>query len=313
MKTRILRTFVLSVAVVAGSVSCGGDAASPTAPEGPDTGPDETELPASFAGKIVFVRETGEGPQGDQLMVMDADGTGVASLGVSGVVPDVNPDGQRVAYNRSGNIFVFDLGTEEETLVATSGTNIRPSWSPDGNRILFWSDRTGSKELFTMNPDGSGVTQLTDDPDVEFLEADWSPDGRRIVFRRCSPCNLWLMDAEGTNQEPLLELPDPPSNPQWSPDGSRIALNVDIQSEGPNRDVFVVDADGTNLVRVTTAPGPDNAPHWSPDGNTIVLSGATDLDTRTTGLFTVRPDGTGRELFLNDAGGPTFGPAPDGG
>ncbi|MGH7558418.1 MAG: TolB family protein [Gemmatimonadota bacterium] len=271
----------------------GGGGGSPTAP-----GPDPPILPNTFAGKVLFLR----GPSGG-LMAMNSNGSEVVSLGVRASQPDVAPDGRRVAYERDGVIFVFDLGTGAERPVSSNGLSIGPSWSPDGNQILFWSGRTGQNEVWVMDADGSNPTRLTDGGG-ENLEGDWSPDGSRIVFRRNTGDggDLWVMNADGSNPEPLFGLPGQDANAQWSPDGSKIAFDhVGAEPSGaPNVDVFVIDADGSNLVRLTSDPAEDWAPNWSPDGSRIAFFHIpADHDSN---IMTVGADGSGLVTLL---GGPT--------
>lgn len=293
-------------------VSCGGSEGGSSNGGGNPAGPEPTIRPSSLVGKIVFARASGGR---NTLMVMNAEGSGVASLGVDGVQPDVSRDGRRVAYQRGRDLFALDVTTGIETRVATSGSNVSAAWSPDGNRILFWSDRTGVKQLWVVNSDGSSAVRLTDGGG-EHHEGDWSPDGSRIVFRRVGEGDaggdLWVMNADGTGQERLLGLPGQQGNAQWSPDGRRIAFDsVTPNPPGPpNVDVFVIGADGTNLVRLTTDSAEDWAPSWSPDGSRVAFftfrAGAQNAD-----IYTVRSDATAVTPLLagstNDQG-PAYGP-----
>jgi Tol biopolymer transport system component len=95
------------------------------------------------------------------------------------------------------------------------------SWSPDGTRIAFESDRdsSGSLDIYVMDADGSQVTRLTSGPGGESDPA-WSPDGQRIVYS--GQGGLYTMNADGTSQ--TLLLAGLGARPVWSPDGTKIAF-----------------------------------------------------------------------------------------
>lgn len=286
--------------------SCGGDgtASSPTEP----TSPPSIALPSTFMGQVVFSRVQGST---NVLMAMNPDATGVASLGVQGFKPNVSPNGRKIVYNTPAeNIAVLDLGTGQETVVATRA--IAPRWSPDG-KIVFWKLDSVPKDIWVMNADGSGAVRLTNGGG-ENLEADFSPDGSRIVFRRNTGDggDLWVMNADGTAASLLYAGDRQDSDARWSPDGTRIAFVRIVLSPtlGTTSEIFVINADGSNLVQVTH-DGENWSPTWSPDGSRIAFfgfrNGPDDSD-----LFTVRPDGTDLRLLLGGATsdhGPAYGPA----
>ena len=77
------------------------------------------------------------------------------------------------------------------------------NFSPDGQQIVFVSNRSGSNQIYTMNPDGSDQTRITNDAGVD-VQAHWTSDGR-IVFLKPAPffSDLWIMNADGTHQHQL--------------------------------------------------------------------------------------------------------------
>jgi TolB protein len=98
-----------------------------------------------------------------------------------------------------------------------------------------------------------------------------SPDGKRIVF--ASPGKggaLFLMNADGSNQQPLLKKADlSATNPDWSPDGKSIAFTS--QRDG-NDEIYAVNVDGSNERRLTNDEAKDWDPAWSPDGTRIAFA-----------------------------------------
>ena len=153
-----------------------------------------------------------------------------------------------------------------------------------------------------MNADGSSVVQLTDDPAIDSTSA-WSPDGRRIAFGTYRDGggteSIYVMNADGSDPVPLLQANDwLYCCPDWSPDGSQIAI-----AAAPSLDIYLINVD-SGEVTFLGHPGRDSWPSWSPDGTQIVFSGThandylpsvnSDYD-----LFVMTPDGT-HEFDITD-------------
>src|SRR6266480_2129022 len=137
-------------------------------------------------------------------------------------------------------------------------------------KITFQSNRNGNFDIFVMNADGSGVTQLTSHPFDEYLPL-FSPDGSRIAFARCLvTCDIVLINADGSGERTILNDGFPGA---WSPDGNRIALGgaAGTGIEG----IYVVNVDGSGLVRVLD---PDFITDWSLDGRQLMIVSGRDGD-----------------------------------
>ncbi len=189
--------------------------------------------------------------RGGVIHVVNADGTGLRSFD-RGENPDWSPDGSRIAYDNGHNILVFDPdGAEGGALI---GPGTQPDWSPDGTRIAAEVPVTQSEsDIYVMNADGSGRSNVTQRVTLVDREPDWSPDGSQIVFRRLDRTesvgyDLWVMDADGSNQTRLLTRPGAQTTPKWSPD-NRILF-------GHDRQVMVLDLGAGGSVTPLTSLEP---------------------------------------------------------
>jgi len=134
-------------------------------------------------------------------------------------------------------------------------------------KIAFDSKRSGNLDIYTMNPDGTGVTQLTTNAADDGQPA-WSPDGTQIAFHsmRDGHVQVYVMNADGSNQHRVSGGPTDDASPTWSPDGKQLAFDSDRLH---NFQVFVVNADGMGEHNVTNSAADDSTPAWSPDGAKI--------------------------------------------
>src|SRR5207245_2069308 len=165
---------------------------------------------------IGFVRldvVSGRNPMGE-IYRMNADGSGATALTRSPawyLSPLWSPDGQTLAFSLTRRdtskwtIAVIDAtGGDPRVLTDGGGNDILDSWSPDGTRLLFHSDRTGRPQVFVMNADGSGQTRLTNVGDN--WGGAWSPRGDTIAFAssRGGRLQIYTMDSTGRGQRRLL-------------------------------------------------------------------------------------------------------------
>jgi dipeptidyl aminopeptidase/acylaminoacyl peptidase len=179
-------------------------------------------------------------------------------------------------------------------------------------RIVFVTDRTGESLLFTMNPDGTDQTQLTDSPGGD-IEPAWSPDGTTVAFVRGGSQNdIYTVRADGSGLTDLTNTPsDDELRPTWSPDGTRIAFQGCCSDTGD--EIYVMNADGSGRTDIVHSPFTiDDTPAWSPDGAKIAYTRyAGGFSTQ---IWTMNPDGTD-QAELGDLGAGVSGwPAwsPDG-
>lgn len=163
--------------------------------------------------------------------------------------------------------------------------------SPDGKTIVFTSLKDGDLDIYTMNADGSNVRRLTNTPGYDGGPF-FSPDGRHIVYRAWHPrdtaltnyrellgqrlvrpnrMEIWIMDADGSNQHQITNLGGANFAPYYTPDGKRIIFSSNYKNpHSRNFDLYLVNVDGTGLEQVTDHPEFDGFPMFSPDGKKLV-------------------------------------------
>ncbi len=170
-----------------------------------------------------------------------------------------------------------------------------PSWSPDGTKIAFPSDRDGNWEIYVLQADGSTGNRLTSNDDSDTSPA-WSPDGKQLAFQsdREGQWNLYTMNAaDGTEVTRLATSLADGEEPAWSPDGTHLAL---VSRSDGNAEIYVMNADGSGLFRLTENAADDVHPSWSPDGTRLAFASERDGNWE---IYTINADGTGLSRLTN--------------
>ncbi len=181
-------------------------------------------------------------------------------------------------------------------------------WSPDGNSIVFISDRDGQAELYRMNPDGSAQTRLTrSEMDKQLLSG--SPDGKKLAFvDKLVPegpppvrSNLYVVDVDGTGLLKIVSEMVYPYSVVWSPDSQRLAFIQPVVTEAePVDELMIVNADGSGLKSLSGESGQAELFSFSPDGQRLVY-GYLSPDQQTHQLRVVDVGG-GPATVIYDAG-----------
>jgi Tol biopolymer transport system component len=193
------------------------------------------------------------------------------------------------------------------------GSSASATFHGANGKIVFSGLVSGNYDIFSMNADGSGVTDLTRNDATEHQPAG-SPDGKKIAFSRyvdSDDAEIFVMNADGSGQRNLTNNPAVDVYPAWSPDGTRIAFTRCTKTDC---DLFVMNADGSDQRDLVGGPVLPIAPSWSPDGTKIAF------DTNCCGagvdgeILVVGADGSGETDLTNSHSTNDFDPdwSPDG-
>jgi TolB protein len=173
-------------------------------------------------------------------------------------------------------------GSNEQPLGSPADGDYNASWAPDGDAIVFTSERNGSADLYRVRRNGTDLERLTDSPAYDD-QAAISPDGTELVFvttRADGTADLWTMNVRTRTAKPLTSGPGGDFRPSWSPDGRWVAFSSDRLSNLPFShgrwehlqlaDIYIVHPDGTGLKQLTEHGGFCGSPKWTADSRRVI-------------------------------------------
>jgi len=251
------------------------------------------------------------------IFIAGATGESVRRLTDIGFDPAWSPDGKKIAFSTeevrdpaarqtTSAMYVVDVGGSAPKKVV-DGDAIQPSWSPSGDRIVYWSNNGGQRDLFTVPSAGGARVPLTDDPALDWAPV-WSPDGTYVYFSsdRGGAMNLWRIAVDPSTGQPR-GAPLPVTTgvqasatlPRLSKEGSRLVFRSRVASVNPvaipfdpatNHTGAPLILDGSNNIRIPS--------DVSPDGTQIAYFS---LGERQEDIFISDADGKGMRHVTDDA------------
>jgi len=270
-------------------------------------------------GKIAFVSKR-DGL--DDIYSINADGSGLKRLTNDpgfDIDPCYSADGSKIAFVSNRNyyfdVFVMNADgsgerrvTDCATLSSSMGydaSTSEPSFSPDGQNIIFSGNFAGDWDIYQIRIDGGILRRLTSAPGWDGYPS-YSPDGKKIAFcstRESAEGELYVMNSDGTgvkrltNQSPVWD-----AEPTFTADSSKIIFSSNPEE---NLTLYQVNVDGIGYKRLAIGSATSNSPDVSPDGRKIVFA-------RDGNLWVMNVDGSGAALLLSntaDDASPTWAPA----
>jgi Tol biopolymer transport system component/serine/threonine protein kinase len=217
--------------------------------------------------------------------------------------PSLSRDGRRLAYTQGDtntNIWRYEVrGTTGRSappteLIASTGENFDPQYSPDGKRIVFVSSRSGSREIWVCDSNGSNPRQLTFFGGPHVGMPFWSPDGREILFvaTREGRGGMYVVSEEGGQPRNVKDMAS------WSRDGKWIYFASDRSGTWQ---VWKRPAEGGQAVQVMKQGG--LRPFESPDGKTVYYENG---EGEVPGLWKVPVEGGEETMVLEQLGSPDW-------
>jgi tricorn protease len=198
--------------------------------------------------------------------------------------PNVSPNGKRAIFEHRGEIFTIpkENGTWMN-LTNSPGTAERsPIWSPKGDKVAWFSDKSGEYELVIANQDGSEAQEISLPNPSFYFQPDWSPDGQHLAFTD-THYNIWVVNIDSKKAKIIATdryaHPNRSMNPVWSPDSKWIAFAK--QQESHFKSIYAYNIDSGKTIQITDPIADAITPVWDEAGKYLYTLASTNYGLQT--------------------------------
>lgn len=192
--------------------------------------------------------------------------------------PNLSPKGKRAIFESRGEIFTIpkENGTWRNITNSSDAADRSPIWSPKGDKIAWFSDKSGEYQLMIADQDGDNVTSIALPNPTFYFRPDWSPDGKNIAYTD-TDFNIWVLNLETKKAKKIATdryaHPNRSMNPQWSPDSDWIAYAK--QNDSHFKSIFAYQLSTGKTIQITDPIADAISPVWDASGKYIYTLAST--------------------------------------
>ena len=267
------RVMLMSGAGTVVLVAACTDTTSPT--RRTPSGPQFSSPPAASAAtlvtccnNIVFRRDSAFNPR---IYTINADGTGLKKFPFSGSNPSWSPDHSKIVF-QNGRIAIVNADGSGFRMLTDIDGDQSPSFTPDGQKVVFVHEAAKQSDILTMNLDGTNRQVLLKTPTTSEWAPRFSPDGKKLAYMRTrkNVTELAVWDLAMNVHTVVAASANQFGSESWSPDSKRLAFSAGFSSTGCT--IAVVDANGANRKNFPSGVAGCFHPTWSPDGTELAFT-----------------------------------------